>query len=285
LQQPDAKQAGILERLQRIDRRYIFLLMAVAVLVPTVWHVRMPMGAATRPVKLVFDRIESLEEGSVVLIAYDYGPSTIPELSPMGTALIRHCFMRNINVLGMTLVPQGAPLCESGLNEAAQEFGKKPGEDYVNLGYMPGVLPVLMGMDTDIPGTFGTDYSGNRMSDLPLMRWVRSYDDIALAVDLASSTTPDAWISVVNARYGQEVAAGVTAVMAVDYYPYVHSRQLVGLLGGLKGAAEYEGLLGHRDKATQRMPAQSFGHGLIIAFVLLGNTAYVMGRIRARRGR
>jgi len=39
------------------------------------------------------------------------------------------------------------------------------------------------------------------------------------------------------------VAVGVTAVMAADLYPYLQSGQLVGMLAGLKGAAEYEKLV------------------------------------------
>lgn len=284
MEQRDAAQDSWLERLQRIDRRYIFLLMAVAVIVPIVLGVRLPVGEPTRPVRLVYDKIDSLPAGSVVLMAYDFGPSSAPELVPMAVAILRHCFSRDIDVVAISFYTVGPPLAQGVLDQVAKEFGKKYGENYVNLGYLPGMVPLLIRMSTDIPGTYKQDYTRTRMSELPLMSRVRSYDDIALVVDLASSDTPAIWITVVNARYQQEVAAGVTAVMAVDYYPYIQSRQLVGMLGGLKGAAEYESLVGRPDEATKRMPAQSFAHGLIILLVLLGNTAYVIARIRARRG-
>jgi len=284
LEQRDTAQDGWLERLQRIDRRYIFLLMAAAVTVPIVLRARLPVGEPTRPVKLVYERIDSLPAGSVVMLAFDFGPSSAPELIPMAKALLRHCFSRDIDVVGISFYTVGPPLAQGVLDEVAKEFGKKRGEDYVNLGYLPGMLALLISMSTDIPGTYKQDFTKTRMSELPLMSRVRSYDDIALVVDLASSDTPAIWITVANARYEQQVAAGVTAVMAVDYYPYIQSRQLVGMLGGLKGAAEYESLIEHPEEATRRMPAQSFAHAVIIAFVLLGNTAYVIARIRARRG-
>jgi hypothetical protein len=284
LEQRDAAHVSIVERMQRIDRRYIFLLMAAAVIVPTLWGLQLPVGKTSPTVEMLHEKIESLPEGSVVMLAYDFGPSAAPELYPMGTALLRHCFGRNIKVLGVALNFTGAPLCEMAMDETGKELGKTAGEDYVNLGWQPGVLPVLMGMATDIPGTFKEDHSGTKMSDLPLMSRARSYDDVALVVDLASSSSPDTWIALVGARFEQEVAAGVTAVMGADYYPYIQSGQLVGLLGGLKGAAEYETLIEQSGKGTTRMTAQSFAHALIVLFVLMGNAAYAITRARSRRG-
>jgi hypothetical protein len=257
--------------------------MAAAVIVPTLWTgLQLPVGKTSPPVEQLYDRIESLPEGSVVLLAYDFGPSSAPELDPMGTALLRHCFRRNIKVLGMALSFTGAPICEQAFSDIGEECGRKAGEDYVNLGWQPGVVPVLQGMATDIPGTFKEDHSGTRMSELELMSRVRSYNDIDLVVDLASSNTPTTWITLVGARYDQEIAAGVTAVMGVEYYPYLQSGQLVGLLGGLKGAADYETLIERVGKGTTRMTAQSFAHALIIVFVLIGNAAYVISRLRRR---
>jgi len=62
--------------------------------------------------------------------------------------------------------------------------------------------------------------------------------------------------------------------MSYPYYP----KQLVGLLGGMAAAAEYERLVGVEGTATQGMEAQSFSHALIILFVLFGNVAYFWGR-------
>ena len=53
-----------------------------AVIVPMVFH--LPGVVATSPiVQAIFDRIENLEEGSNILISYDFGPATVPENQPM----------------------------------------------------------------------------------------------------------------------------------------------------------------------------------------------------------
>jgi hypothetical protein len=90
----------------------------------------------------------------------------------------------------------------------------------------------------------------------------------------------DYWVGLINAQYGKEMGAGITAVMAPKFYAYVRSGQLVGLLGGMKGAAEYEELVGAKGMATSGMGAQSMVHVMIIIFVLLGNIAYFAGRGR-----
>ena len=78
------------------------------------------------------------------------------------------------------------------------------------------------------------------------------------------------------------MGCGVTAVSAPKYYAFVGSGQLVGLLGGMKGAAEYEILLNEKDDAVKGMSAQSLVHLLIIALVILGNLGFFLGSKRRR---
>ena len=72
--------------------------------------------------------------------------------------------------------------------------------------------------------------------------------------------------------------------MAPKFYAYVSSGQFVGLLGGMRGAAEYEILIGEEADAVTGMQAQSLVHLLIIALVILGNVGFFLGRGRIRKG-
>jgi hypothetical protein len=72
-------------------------------------------------------------------------------------------------------------------------------------------------------------------------------------------------------RYQKKVLAAVTAVMATTYYPYLSSGQFSGLVGGLKGAAEYEELLAKPGLGVKGMEAQSLGHLLLIMLIIIGN--------------
>jgi hypothetical protein len=70
------------------------------------------------------------------------------------------------------------------------------------------------------------------------------------------------------------MVGGTTGVTAPEMYPYYQSKQLLGLLEGLKGAAEYEKLLGYKGSATKGMDAQSTGHWMMVVFIVLGNVLY-----------
>ena len=70
--------------------------------------------------------------------------------------------------------------------------------------------------------------------------------------------------------------------MAPDFFPFLQSRQLNGLIGGLAGAAEYEALVGKRGLAVSGMRPQSVAHIVIIGFILLGNAVYFLHRSGSR---
>jgi hypothetical protein len=271
-----------LDKLLHLDRRIIFALIAVAVGVPLASGARIDPGRNPRS-EDVYKHIEQLEPGSVVVIAFDYGPSSMPELQPMAVAITRHALQRNLRVVGLTLDAAGPILAESVLNRVGRETGKRDGVDYVNLGFNPGYTAVIVGMGTDIGEQYRTDFKGRAYGSLEVTRGLRNYDDIGLVVDLASSNTPGAWVQFAHLRYGAKVAAGVTAVMAQDYYPYLQSKQLIGLLNGMKGAAEYEKLVNAPGDGMGGMVAQSYSQLLIILLVAFGNTVYFLHRRRQRR--
>jgi len=271
----------ILERLQKIDRRIIFLLILLAVTIP----LRFPIGFSIKvspPVMRLHEAIERLDPGSKVIISFDYSPSTMPEIYPMNLALASHCFAKDLKIIGMALWPTGVPLGQESMEEAAQQYGKEYGVDYVNLGYKAGGIVVISSTAEDIPGTFPQDYAGRSVAELEVMDGVENFDSIDLIVSLsAGDPGVREWVMIAEGRYGMDVGTGVTAVSAPSFYPYLNAGQLVGLLGGMKGAAEYEVLIEKSGTATAGMDAQSIAHGLIIFFILFANLFYLLERKRA----
>jgi hypothetical protein len=273
---------NILEKFLHVDRRYIFILVAVGVIVPLIF----PLGLAVTtspPVENVYNEIESLKPGTPVLVSVDYDPSTQPELSPMTVAVLRHCFARDLPVIITVLHPGGPGLALEISDRISKEAGAVYGEDYVFLGYKVGSSAVILSIGQDFHVSFPADYFNTPIDEIPLMKDVKNYNDIGLVVTLSGSTFPEAWVAFAHERYGQKVAAGVTAVMAADYYPYLQTSQLVGLIGGLKGAAEYEKLINRPDEGLKGMDAQTIVHLLIVVFILLGNVAYILVQRAKRR--
>jgi len=78
--------------------------------------------------------------------------------------------------------------------------------------------------------------------------------------------------------------------MAPTYYPYLDTGQMSGMLTGIKGAGDYEGLMINAnllDKpsfGTRAAGALSLVYTLIILLVILGNVGYYAARAAQRRG-
>ncbi len=265
-----------------IDRRWIFLTIAIAVVIPFFAPLGLPV-VVTPPVQNLYDAVEALEpDGKPLLLSIDYTPATSPELEPMSSGVLRHAFRKDIPVIVMTLHPAGYGMAESAILAAAEEFGKEYGEDYVFLGFQPGTSAVILGLGVNIRTVFPEDAYGTPLSELPVMEGIRNYDDVSLLITFAGWSAAEAWIYYAHQPSGQIVGAGVTAVMATDYYPYLDAGQLVGLLGGMRGAAEYERLIDRPDAGARGMDSQSVIHLIIILLIVLGNAAYFASR-RARR--
>jgi len=274
---------NIYEKFLRLDRRYIFIFVAVGVVIPLIF----PMGLAVStspPVENVYKEIQSLPPGTPIVLSVDYDPSTEPELSPMTVAILRQCFSRKLPVILMTLHPGGPGLALDISHKIAQEMGAKEGVDYVFLGYKAGLSAVILSFGQDLRISFPADYNNVPLDRYPMMKNIKSYNDIGLVVTISGSTFPEAWIAYAHERYGEKIAAGVTAVMAADYYPYLQTGQLIGMLGGLKGAAEYEKLSGRPDRGLKGMDAQTIIHLFIVLLIILGNIAYVFVLRAQRRG-
>jgi hypothetical protein len=274
-----------LDWLFKIDRRIIFLLIAIAVIVPLIRPLGLPT-AVTPNAEHLFEAIDRIPPGTKpVLLSVDFGPSTMPELYPMVVAIMRHCLARKIGLVVMTLDATGVGLAEQALRTAVADFPEaREGVDYSFLGFKAGAMIVMVGIGENFRAAFPADAAGRPVQQVPLLAKIRNYDDVGLLVSIAGSAIVDSWIFYAVTRYHATLGAGITAVSAADYYPFLQTGQLVGLLSGMKGGAEYEQLLADRGlseapkRASQAMDAVSSAHIIIIVFIILGNIGYFLGR-------
>ena len=173
----------MLEKLKNIDRRWIFLMILIAVILPLMFPLGLPMKTS-KPVENIFYYIESLPEGSVILMSFDFGPSTEIELRPAAEAVARHAFRKNHKILALALWPQGAQMAREVLNKVATspEFaGKKVyGRDYVDLGYKAGGSVLLVSLKSGFATNFPTDNQNISLAELPMMNEVKDLNNVGL---------------------------------------------------------------------------------------------------------
>ena len=288
---PTTEKLPLFERMLKIDRRVIFVLIALAVIIPMM----LKLVFVVRPspvVQAIFDKVESLPEGSRVLFSYDYGPATVPENQPMADALVRHCLQRNMKIYIIAVWATGEAQANQTIqNVILKEFPDKVyGVDYVQLGYKAGNQGLINAIFTDIKGMFTTDAAGTDVNSIPMMGPVTGLRDFGLILSIASGKPGlKEWVQFAGDRGNIPISGGVTAVEAPLLYPY-YPRQLLGLMGGLQGAAEYEAALVHKYPqfratsltAVKSMGPQTIAHFVIIFFVVIGNVAFFMQKRREK---
>jgi hypothetical protein len=285
---------GLLKRLLELDRRWIFLFVLVSVATPIVVPIGLPV-TTTAATRSAFDYVESLKPGDVVWLSFDYGPSSAPENDPMAEGFMRQCLVKKVRVIVSALYPLGGlSLANASVAKVAAEVpDAQYGVDYINLGYKDGAAAVMRRLGDDIVGVFPTDVRGRPLAEFPIMQGVDNIRSVKLVFTAATGLIGEYWITQVHAQFGTPVIIGPTAVSAPKYYAFLNAGQLVGMLGGMKGAAEYEKLLAAKHEklrefygktivftATKGMDGQTVLHAVILLFILLGNIAYFSGRPR-----
>lgn len=283
---------AFLQRILGLDRRWIFLLVLISVTIPIVLPIGLPV-TTTAPTRSAFEFVEALQPGDVVWLSFDYGPSSAPENDPMAEAFLRQCFLKKIRVVISVLYPLGGlGLANDAVAKVGAEFPEaKYGVDYINLGYKDGAAAVMRSLGQDIASAFPTDINGRPISEFPIMERLRTIRQVKVVFTVATGLIGEYWITQVNSQYGTPVIIGPTAVSAPKYYAFLNSGQLVGMLGGMKGAAEYEKLLAAKHEtlakyyrstpdftATKGMDGQTVLHGVILALIVMGNLAFFLTR-------
>lgn len=270
-----------------VDRRIIFGFILISVSVPILFPITFE-EKATPIVQSVFDRVEALPKGSRILISFDFDPAMAPEVQPMADAIMRHALAKGHRVIFMSLWATGQGLMDQTLQRIipAEFPDKVDGVDYVSVGYTAGNEGVLNVIVSDFKKMFPSDVNSVSLDSIPIFDGFASCKDLDLIVALGGGKPgPKEWILFVGDRVHVPVAAGVAAVVAPQMYPYFPG-QLIGILGGIKGAAEYESALIHAypQFASQDTPGlrmmgpQTLAHVVIIAFIIFGNVAYFVGR-------
>ena len=284
-----------LDKLNVLDRRWIFLAMAMADAAPILLGIGSDESPSP-PTKRLFDRIEAMPEGSKVLMSIDFDPNSAAELSPMAQAFSRHCCLRRHKIFFVTIWGTALPLLDSTIKSVVQvEFGTgdRPyvyGEDYVNLGFVAGDAVAIHQLTSDIRKARSQDMRGTNLDSLPIMDGVTSLQDMQLILT-PSAGFPGAkeWVQYAGTPHKIPLAAGCTGVQSTQLFPY-YPDQLVGLVTGIRGANEYESMLAAKYPVPyaemQRRPAslrggpQRWAHRLMIALILLGNAIHFANRYR-----
>jgi len=289
-------------KLGNLDRRIIFLLIGLSVLIPLLNPnlIDLPLGQ-DKNTKIVYDSINELEKDDKVLISFAYGASTKPEVHPMAIALLNHLFSKGVKVYIVSLWPESPIMAQQAISTVKNSklFDIEDGVDYAMFDYKVGGFVVIKGIADNFRDLYQQDYNGKSIDSLNIMDGVYSVKDFDFVFDFSAGVPGNAeWVQYACDPKKVPLSSGCTSIMVTDAIPYVESGQLRGILAGMPGAAEYEKMVYDyitveqqnnnpnintevtitKGKAYARMSAQSVAHLLMVLFIVIGNVAYYYSR-------
>jgi len=264
-------------------RAFLYILLCAAIVVPLVvgghWF-----GSSITPrecVRGAFEAIDALPSGSTVLLAVECDPATADEVEPAVAAVLDHLLERKVSIVGLSTVPSGPPVALQWLEEAAQRAGGLAyGTDYILLGYLPGEESALRRMPQGLDVVFPRDYARRQdASQYLLIQRANRLSSMGLGIVIGGDHVHvKRWLEQVQAPVGLPLLAVMTASAEPALSPYYRSGQLLGMVGGLPGAAEYEALRQRVGPASESADAQALAYLVVVVAGLLGNVAFLLGR-------
>jgi len=284
----------IWQKLADLDRRWLFGLTFLAIGIPLLTGVVLPQRVSPI-VENVFEAIDELPDGSIILMPLDFDPSAEGELQPMANAFVRHAAEKNHKIYFMTIWPQGVGMIQRQIALLKKEYPDyEYGEDYVNLGYRPGYEGVIKLITSDLPKLYDSDQQGTPVNQIPMMKEIDNIQQFPLIVNVSSGDPGlKQWVQYAATPYDSiEIVGGTTGVQASTLYPYIPN-QMIGMLAGIKPAAEYEKLMFEKYPEIEERPeanlahifmtSQEVAHFMLITIIILGNL--VMWKTRGTGGR
>lgn len=134
----------------KIDFRIIYAVMFVVMVVPLLHPLGLPIKVQPYT-KSLYDFIQNLPAGSLVLVSFDYSAGGMDEVYPQGLALITNMFQRPLKQVWIGLEADSPLMIGNmlGYLTPADYNGKKYGTDYVIFGFVPGLTSAAMAFGTD----------------------------------------------------------------------------------------------------------------------------------------
>lgn len=284
---------GKLLNFENIDRRILYLLLALSLALPLVsdWIVK---PAHMHSADAYYAAVDTLtpSRDKIVLVAVDWGPSTQAENAPQTEVTLEHLMRKGIPFALISNIPYAEPFMNNMPKDIAARLKTETGKDYVygrdwvNLGYQPGGVIIIQSLAKakDLGELLKADSKGTPLKLVPMMKHIKTIENISLLVEVTGSVGMfESWVQFFQTdNYHPPMVHACTSITIPSAHSYLAAGQIVGLFEGVAGAAAYEDLL------TAHYPVRKVGSALrmntslavaqllIIVFIILGNLGAVL---------
>lgn len=252
--------------------------------------VSMPVSAILpEEVTAVSSTIARLPQNSLILVVIDYEPALASEMEAVsGPMLDQLALSTRARLAFISTSPNGTALVRRLLTNtgisvpAPNGLDYKQGENYINLGYLPGGFSGVREF-IESPNTIKPQAGVTNFTD---------YAAVLVLTDHAESGR--VWVEQLEARKQadttffsfQPLLFAASAQAGPMLKPYFSSDQITGMVSGLADAVQYEFINNSRPGIARRY-WDSYGVGILMAVVsiVIGGLWNFVSGLRARRGR
>lgn len=269
---------SIWKKLTSLPREVVMSLVIIAMVIPALNPLGLPLMTGDMA-KAWYDTVDALPEGSVILMDIGYGSGGYPSLGPGNIAALHQMFEKDLKVVLMATDLEGTMMYPLIMDSVKPEenYGLVYGEDYVFIGYIAGEQTAMSGVLGDLKALVSMDYQGTSIDSLSLMDNINGADDFDLVVYLTTAGgTAEGWVYQAYSQYNKDLIGGVLSMMTTSIKPYYDSGQILGIMDGIKGAADLEFITGHPGDAIISSDILTFTQILVLILLLVGNVSYLM---------
>ncbi len=130
----------------KLDRRWVFLFLIIVCVITYAFEFPVPILVEPE-VEAIFDFVDTLPPGEIVMVPIDYDPGSLAELHPMTYAIVEQCWRKNLKVL-FTALSQNAPgMADQAIRDISDSL--KLEKEYNGVVYPP--REIVNGIDYCFP--------------------------------------------------------------------------------------------------------------------------------------
>jgi hypothetical protein len=266
-------------------KRVLYVLVLLALIVPRIWVFSLPMPIEPET-KAVYDIINNLPPGSLVLLDIGTDESGWPYVGDGLVAIVSHLSSRNVKfVISETGSQSGAMIAQMVFDRVPKELldQREYGVDYLRLPYLPGEEAAVSTLATRFKESATLDFSGRPLNGFPLWQSISSSKDFDLVINAVYMEQHRYFLRHWREPIQMPLVFVVPTALVPYIKPFTAAGQVAGMVAGIRGSAEYESLIGRPRGAAREMTTLTLAVLVMLGSMVVGNIEQWRGKAKQRQ--
>ncbi len=273
--------------LWNIDRRIYYGLLFILVAALLLFPVGMPLQISPE-VRATWQQIDDLQPGDFVIINFCISASGYAQLEGAVNSMVAHIFEKpGVTVMFMMVSDQAPIMLEEVITNngvlmpGENTFpwynirGKIYGEDYINMGFYPGISNFIAALSMNFRDSLGNaDWYGVDVTDFFESHNIQTAEDVTMVVSFDSDDGAGDFSRYFFLEYDTPVIQAMIGVMVANSKVQYNAGNYAGIVPSIRGAAEYQYLQNYPGMALTQMDAFSVVQFYLMALMIVGNLGY-----------